>query len=102
MEQQEKLKETKRRKIQKEVSKWDEKNEKALRVISFIVVDPLQGPIYYGITVKGGCYELRKVHASNDKPTKYYLIKCKESRQEAFTLLQNRQLQNRLTQIPNI
>src|SRR5277367_3956307 len=74
-EQQEGLKDAEKRKIQKEVSDWDEKNEEALRIISFTVIDRLQGPIHYGVTAKGAWDELKKVHASNDKQRKYSLIK---------------------------
>ena len=54
---------------------WDEKNDEALRVISFTVSDRLQGPIHYGVTAQGAWDELRKVHAPNDKQRKYSLIK---------------------------
>ena len=42
-----------RRKIQKEIDEWDERNEEALRIISFTVCDQLQGLIRYGKTAKG-------------------------------------------------
>ena len=41
------------RKIQKEIDEWDERNEEALRIISFTVCDQLQGLIRYGKTAKG-------------------------------------------------
>ena len=69
------LKDNERKKIQKDILEWDEKNEEALHVISFIVTDRLQGPIHYGVTAKGAWDELRKVHAPNDKQRKYSLIK---------------------------
>ena len=47
-----------RRKIQKEMDEWEEKNEEALRIISFTVSDQLQGPIRYGKTAKGAWDEL--------------------------------------------
>jgi len=47
-----------RRKIQKDIDEWEEKNEEALRVISFTVSDQLQGPIRYGKTAKGAWDEL--------------------------------------------
>ena len=47
-----------RRKIQKEIDEWDERNEEALRVISFTVFDQLQSPIRYGKTAKGVWDEL--------------------------------------------
>ena len=40
-------------KLLKEIEEWDEKNEEALRIISFTVSDQLQGPIHYGKTAKG-------------------------------------------------
>jgi hypothetical protein len=73
--EQELLKEADKRRIIKEVIEWDEKNEEALRVISFTVSDRLQNPIVYGITAKGAWDELKKVHAPNDKQRKYSLIK---------------------------
>ena len=74
-EEQETLKDTDKRKIYKEILDWDEKNEEALRIISFTVIDRLQGPIHYGVTAQGAWDELRKVHAPNDKQRKYSLIK---------------------------
>ena len=46
------------RKIQKDIDEWDEKNEEAMRIISFIVSDQLQGPIYYVKSAKGAWDEL--------------------------------------------
>ena len=40
-EQQEAMKEPEKRKIQKEILEWDEKNEEALRIICFTVIDRL-------------------------------------------------------------
>ena len=74
-EEQATLRDTDKRRILKEITEWDEKNEEALRVISFTVIDRLQGPIHYGVTAKGAWDELRKVHAPNDKQRKYSLIK---------------------------
>src|SRR5277367_5373975 len=62
-------------KLLKEIDEWDEKNEEALRVISFTVSDQLQGPIFYGKTAKGAWDELKRVHASNDKQRKFSLLK---------------------------
>ena len=62
------------RKIQKEIDEWDERNEKALRVISFTVSDQLQGPIRYGKTAKGVWDELAQVHAPNDRQRKFSLL----------------------------
>jgi hypothetical protein len=69
------LKDTDKRRIQREVDDWDEKNEEALRVISFTVSDQLQGPIHYGKTAKGAWEELQRVHASNDKQRKFSLLR---------------------------
>ena len=74
-EEQATIRDTDKRRILKEITEWDEKNEEALRVISFTVIDRLQGPIHYGVTAKGAWDELRKVHAPNDKQRKYSLIK---------------------------
>jgi transposase InsO family protein len=62
-------------KLSKEIEEWDEKNEEALRIISFTVSDQLQGPIHYGKTAKGAWDELQKVHASNDKQRKFSLLR---------------------------
>ena len=62
-------------KLQKEIDEWDEKNEEALRIISFTVSDQLQGPIQYGKTAKGAWDELQRVHASNDKQRKFSLLR---------------------------
>src|SRR5271170_272349 len=63
-------------KLLKEIDEWDEKNEEALRVISFTVSDQFQGPIFYGKTAKGAWDELKRVHASNDEQRKFSLLKC--------------------------
>ena len=60
-----------KKQLQKEIDEWDEKNEEALRIISFTVSDQLQGPIHYGKTAKGAWDELQRVHASNDKQCKF-------------------------------
>jgi hypothetical protein len=52
-EEKQKLTDTGRKKVQKEYDEWAEKDEKALRIISFTVSDQLQGPIHYGKTAKG-------------------------------------------------
>jgi hypothetical protein len=62
-------------KLQREIDEWDEKNEEALRIISFTVSDQLQGPIHYGKTAKGAWDELQRVHASNDKQRKFSLLR---------------------------
>ena len=64
-----------RRKIQKEMDEWEEKNEEALRIISFTVSDQLQGPIRYGKTAKGAWDELARVHAPNDRQRKFSLLR---------------------------
>src|SRR5271170_5522522 len=58
-------------KLQRDVDNWDDKNEEALRIISFTVSDQLQGLIHYGKTAKGAWDELQKVHTSNDKQQKF-------------------------------
>ena len=70
-----KLTDVGRRKIQKEVDEWDERDEEALRIISFTVSDQLQGPIHYGKTAKGAWDELMAVHAPNDKQRKFSLLR---------------------------
>jgi hypothetical protein len=67
--------ESKRKKTLKDAEDWDEKNEEALRIISFTVSDQLQGPIHYGKTAKGAWDELQRVHASNDKQRKFSLLR---------------------------
>lgn len=62
-------------KLLKEINEWDEKDEEALRIISFTVSDQLQGPIHYGKTSKGAWDELQRVHASNDKQRKFSLLR---------------------------
>src|SRR5271156_3422730 len=64
-----------KKQLQKEIDEWDEKNEEALRIISFTVSDQLQGPIHYGKTAKGAWDELQRVHASNDKQRKFSLLR---------------------------
>src|SRR5579859_7726912 len=64
-----------RNKIQKEIDEWNEKDEEALRIISFTVSDQLQGPICYSKTAKGAWDELQKVHAPNDKQRKFSLFR---------------------------
>src|SRR5271169_386674 len=64
-----------RNKLLKEIDEWDEKNEDALRIISFTVSDQLQGPIQYGKTAKGAWDELQRMHASNDKQRKFSLLR---------------------------
>jgi transposase InsO family protein len=59
----------------KEIDDWDEKNEEALRIISFTVSDPLQAPIRYGKTAQGAWNELKRVHAPNDKQRKFSLLR---------------------------
>src|SRR5579859_5662503 len=61
-------------KLVKEIDEWDEKNEEALRIISFTISDQLQGPIHYGKTANSAWDELQCVHASNDKQRKFSLL----------------------------
>jgi gag-polypeptide of LTR copia-type len=74
-EEKQKLTDTGRKKIQKEYDEWAEKDEEALRIISFTVSDQLQGPIHYGKTAKGAWDELQRVHAPNDRQRKFSLLK---------------------------
>ena len=69
-------KDTDKRRILREVAEWDKKNKGVLQIISFNVTNRLPGPIQYGVTAKGACDELLKVHTPNDKQRKYSLIKC--------------------------
>src|SRR5216110_3049347 len=61
--------------IEKTVSEWEERNAEALRIISFTVIDRLQGPILYGKNAKGAWEELQKVHAPRDRQRKYSLLR---------------------------
>ena len=65
-EEQAMVRDTDKRRILKEITEWDEKNEEALRVIRFMVIDQLQGPIHW-VMAKGTWDELRKLHSPNDK-----------------------------------
>ena len=69
-----KLTADKRKKAQAAIDEWGEKDEEALRVISFTVSDLLQGPIRYGKTAKGAWEELQRVHAPNDRQRKFSLL----------------------------
>ena len=62
------------KKLQEEVDESDERDEKALRTISFMVSEQLQGPIHYGKTAKGAWDELEQVHALNDRQRKFSLL----------------------------
>ena len=64
-----------KKEMQKDYNSWSEKNEEALRVISFTVSDRLQAAIIYGRTAKGAWDELQKVHTPKDKQRKYSLLK---------------------------
>jgi hypothetical protein len=66
---------TARKTAEKAVADWDERNEIALRIISFTVADRLQGPIHYGKTAKGAWDELQKVHAPKGMQRKYALMR---------------------------
>ena len=61
--------------IEKTVAEWEERNAEALRVISFTVIDRLQGPILYGKTAKGAWEELQRFHAPKDRQRKYSLLR---------------------------
>src|SRR5436309_11048835 len=58
-----------------DVQAWEKKNQEALRIISFTVIERLQGPIRMGTTAKGAWDELQNVHASMDKQRKFSLLK---------------------------
>src|SRR5438045_1202305 len=56
---------------------WRERNDEALRIITFTVSDPLQAPIRYANgSSRSAWLELEKVHAPKDKQRKYSLLKC--------------------------
>ena len=61
--------------IEKAFDEWDEKNDEALRIISFTAIERLQGPIRYGNSAKGGWDELQKFHAPKGKHRKYSLLR---------------------------
>src|SRR5579859_2783783 len=69
------LSQAQKNKLQKDIDDWDEKNEEAIRIISFTVSDQLQRPIHYSKTAKGAWDELQKVHTSNDKQRKFSLLR---------------------------
>ena len=55
---------------------WDEKDDLALRIISFTVIERLQGPIRLtGTSAKNAWDELEKVHASKNKQRKFNLLR---------------------------
>ena len=66
---------TAQRTTKKAVVEQDDKNEVALCIISFIVVDCFQGLIRNGKTTKDAQKELQKILAFKDKQKKYSLIK---------------------------
>ena len=49
-----------------DVQSWDKKNQEAFRIISFTVIEWLQGPIQMGTTGKGSWDQLQNVHISMD------------------------------------
>ena len=56
---------------------WYERNDEALRIITFTVVDSLLAPIRYANgDARAAWLELEKVHAPKDKQRKYSLLKC--------------------------
>src|SRR6266496_213175 len=57
------------------VEAWEKENQKALRIISFTVIERLQGPVWLGTSVKGAWDELEKVHASKNKQCKFNLLR---------------------------
>ena len=60
-----------------ENSTWYERNDEALRIITFTVIDSLMAPIRYANgSARAAWLELEKVHAPKDKQRKYSLLKC--------------------------
>src|SRR5436190_4218765 len=57
------------------VETWEKENQKALRIISFTVIERLQGPVRLGTSAKGAWDELEKVHASKNKQCKFNLLR---------------------------
>src|SRR5205085_12050798 len=56
---------------------WYERNDEALRIITFTVIDSLLAPIRYANgDARAAWLELEKVHAPKDKQRKYSLLKC--------------------------
>ena len=56
---------------------WYERNDEALRIITFTVTDSLLAPIRYANgDARAAWLELKKVHAPKDKQRKYSLLKC--------------------------
>jgi len=71
----ERLTDTARKKIQKEVDEWDERDQQALRIIGFTVSDQLLGPVRSSSTAKEAWNELMQIHAPNDKQRKFSLLR---------------------------
>ena len=57
------------------VEAWEKENQKALRIISFTVIERLQGPVWLGTSAKGVWDELEKVHALKNKQCKFNLLR---------------------------
>jgi hypothetical protein len=57
------------------VMAWEKENQKALRIISFTVIERLQGPIRLGTSAESAWNELEKVHASKNKQRKFNLLR---------------------------
>src|SRR5205085_875265 len=56
---------------------WYERNDEALRIITFTVTDSLLAPIRYANgDARAAWLESEKVHAPKDKQRKYSLLKC--------------------------
>ena len=66
---------TGRKKIQKEVDEWDERDKEARRVICLSVSDQLLGSVHFTKTAKEAWNVLREIHASNDKQRKFSLMR---------------------------
>ena len=58
---------TAKQNIEKIIVEWDEKNNEVLHIISFMIVECLQGFILYDKNAKGAWDELQRIHASRDR-----------------------------------
>ena len=61
--------------IEKIIIEWNEKNDEALHIISFTIIECLQGLILYEKNVKGAWDELQRIHASRYRQRKYSLLR---------------------------
>ena len=58
-----------------EVAAWNDKNETALRIISFTITERLKGVVRMCKSAKNAWDELEKVHASKNKQRKFNLLR---------------------------